>query len=102
MAFPFDETYKNKVGCKITVRIGQAIKNGELGESEIQEICAYVLVAVQDVKSHDELNDFLTILSARWNFLKDTVEEIRGKYQTAANIEDMFASRQAALAGGGL
>jgi hypothetical protein len=93
MALVFDEKYRNNIGCRITIRIGQAIKDGELPEEEIKEICAYVLVAIQDIKTEDEFSSFCFLLSARWPFLKQLTEEEIKKIHTADSIENMFQNR---------
>jgi hypothetical protein len=95
MAFIFDEKLRNNIGCRITIRIGEAIKDGELPEDEIQQICAYLLVAITDIKTEEEFINFLFILSGRWPFVKEVCEEEKQKILAAINIEKTFTQRGA-------
>lgn len=94
MALTFDKTYKDKVGVQITVRIGQGIKNGELPETELPEVCSYVLVAFETMGSVNELLDFLRKLSARWPMFTDIYQNELKNAQAVAVIEQTFADRQ--------
>lgn len=90
MPVVFDETYKNQICCRITVRIGEAVKNKELPESELPEVCTYVLVAFEDMKTYDDLNDLLYKLTARWPFFSDIVDGEQKMNSTLSSIENLF------------
>lgn len=98
MAVSFDDAYRKNAGVKISVRIGQAIKDGELPDDEVHELCAYVLVAIQDMRSEEEYLHFLITLTARWPFFRQLADSERAKLATVTNIETMFAEREAAPA----
>lgn len=95
MAISFDETYKNKVGMKITVRIGQAIKSGELSDNDLPEVCNYVLIAIETIKNHDELIGFLTNLTDRWPFFSHILTSEIKQQEAITSIESMFRGTSA-------
>jgi len=90
MAISFDETYKNKIGMKITVRIGQAIKSGELSDNDLPEVCNYVLIAIETIKSHNELIDFLGNLTNRWPVFSSILTQEIKQQEAVTTIESMF------------
>ena len=91
----FDENYKNKMTLSLTIRIGKALKSGELGENELCEVCSYVSVAMDTIKSIEEVTDFLTKMSARWPFFQEILDEQKKMDKTITQIDTMFVSRQA-------
>jgi len=93
MSGTFDENYKNKITLSLTVRIGKALKSGELDENELCEVCSYVAVAMDTIKSIEELTDFLTVTSARWPFFQEILEEHKKTDNTIAQIDKMFVGR---------
>jgi len=86
----FDENYKNKMTLSLTVRIGRAIKSGELDDNELCEVCSYVAVAMDTIKSIEEVADFLTKMSARWPFFQEVLNEHKKMDNTIAQIDKMF------------
>jgi hypothetical protein len=95
MAAPIPPTHLNTIGCRITVRISEAIKNNELPDDELPELCAYLAVALKDIRTDEELMRFLVVLSARWPFLKSVSGDITGGLSTLSHIEEAFAQRAA-------
>jgi hypothetical protein len=93
MSATFDENYKNKMTLTLTVRIGKALKSGELDENELCEVCSYVSVAMDTIKSVEEVTDFLTKISARWPFFQEVLNEQKKTDNTIAQIDTMFGSR---------
>jgi hypothetical protein len=90
MSIVFDDNYKNQICCRITVRIGEAVKNNELSEDELPEVCTYVLVAFEDMKTYEDLNDLLFKLTARWPFFEDVTADESKLNSTVSSIENMF------------
>lgn len=77
----------------LTVRIGKALKSGELDENELCEVCSYVEVAMDSIKSTEEATDFLTKMSARWPFFQEVLNEQKKMDNTLTQIDKMFVSR---------
>jgi hypothetical protein len=76
MADPLAKDHVNIIGCKITVRIAQAIKNRELDDNDLPEICHFVLVAVDSITSSSEMRQFLDTLSKRWPIFSQLSSEL--------------------------
>ena len=66
----------NTIGCRITVRIAQAIKNRELDDNELPEICHFVLVAVDSITDTTDMRQFLETLSRRWPIFAPLTAEL--------------------------
>ena len=68
------EDHKNKVGVRLTRRIGHAVLAGEIPGEQLSSVCAYVLSIVDNATSSTELDERLQGLLIRWPFFADTIE----------------------------
>jgi hypothetical protein len=94
MSVTFDDNYRNQITISLTVRIGRAINSGELDDDEICEVCSYVTVALDTIKSKEEMTDFLIKMSARWPLFQEILDEENKRNNTLSQIDDMLLNRQ--------
>lgn len=85
MVTPLANDHKNRIGCKITLRIAEAIKARAVPEKELPEICNFVLVALDTITSHEEMATFLDTLGNRWTIFMAVVAEEKPALASAAN-----------------
>lgn len=61
-----DETYKNKIGERVTRRLAEALGDGEVSQEEAGKISSYILDNIDKVEDNVGLVDFLAGLSQKW------------------------------------
>lgn len=76
---PFD-TYKNKIGERLTKVLIDALEAGEISQKEASEVSSYILDNIDKAQDNSQLFDFLTTISNKWsifsNVLASEQEEI--------------------------
>lgn len=70
------QEHMDMITCRITVRIAQAIKNRELSDDELPEVCHFVLVAVETIRESADMRTFLETLSRRWPIFAQVTREL--------------------------
>jgi hypothetical protein len=93
MSIVFNEEYRNKIGCKITLRFSEAIRDGEIPDEEIEEVANFVLSALKAIESANELMDFLDKLTHRWPCFANIQESENSQQTTVNNIENSLIRR---------
>lgn len=71
-----EEKVVQAIGCKITLRIAQAIKASEVKDEELPELCQFVLVAIDSIRNSQEMKQFLETLARRWTMFDAVVADI--------------------------
>lgn len=85
MTASFSQEHKNRIACKITLKIAEAIKTRAVPEKELPEICNFVLVALDTITDHREMTVFLETLAKRWTIFASVVAEEKPMLASAAN-----------------
>ena len=72
------EAYKNKIGERLTRKLAQAVKGGQIAPEELPNISSYILTNIDKAKTNSELLTFLEDIVNKWPIFSETltVEQI--------------------------
>lgn len=74
-----DQDHINRIGTQLTIRLGHALKRGEISEIDSPKTAQYILDRLSKVTTQEELIVFLQELSAKWSIFSDYLTLERSK-----------------------
>lgn len=90
MAVPLDPKYKNQMEVKLTLRIAEAIKSGELPGDQLAVVCQDVLDHADAPTSKEEYVTMVEHLTKRHPIFSPVLMELQKQQQAAKNVDEMF------------
>lgn len=102
----FDEDQKNQIGSKLTTRLVQALKNGEINQEQLAAASSYILDHINTITTHTQFIEFLTNLSTQWSIFSDflAVEKSRitqkAEQQKTDQVRDLIENETMQKTGG--
>lgn len=91
-----DEAYKDRIGERLTLRMAQALKDGEITEDELPVIASYLLENIDKCKNSSEIFDFLVKIAKKWSFFENILTIEHGQIlekqeeEQASKVEDLI------------
>lgn len=85
MTEKIDEKFLNRLCCRITIRLGKAAKYGEIQNHELNEVCTYILVSFESMKTSHDVMSLFHRLTYRWPFFEDLLEKYYPQYAAVNN-----------------
>jgi hypothetical protein len=67
------EAYKNKIGERLTRKLAQAVKGGQITPEELPNISSYILTNIDNAKTNSELLTFLEEVASKWPIFSETL-----------------------------
>lgn len=77
-AIPIDEAYREKIIAQLTKTMLDSVEEKKLTEGEMSVISGYILDSIDNIKTHQDLTNFLYELSWRWPIFKQVLKVEKG------------------------